>query len=91
MNECQVQAFDIDDRGQLGISELEHYLSIVELYYPEIELEFESMGTQYTLEDYPDPAVTPVAKEWNRVAQLNNRLEILLLPNEGEELYSMLN
>lgn len=48
--------------------------------YAGIEIGFEEMGFDYTLEDYPVPSAVTSVQKWNRIAAFNHRLQFQLNP-----------
>ncbi len=65
-------------RYQAESSDFENYLANLQQDYPAINLSFEFMGTETTLQNYPAPETVENAKAWNKIAAINNRLEIRL-------------
>ena len=89
ISQCKIKDHEISIDTQSDMLEFENYLTAIKQDYPGIDIEFEEMGSQYTLEDYPGQGALVSAKEWNRVAALNNRLEFSLQPENGRQQFSL--
>ena len=89
ISKCQRVPFDSLPATIEDLKDFEQYISLVGLYYSKIDIEFESMGSSYTLQDYPDPSLASDASEWNRIAALNNRFAYELIPAEGSRQASL--
>ncbi|WP_428243047.1 response regulator [Gynuella sp.] len=75
---CTLRTFNVSDHEQEGIAEFESYLSTLNKYYPDINIEFEMMGTKYRLKEFPEYTSTTSSGQWNQIAAQNNSLEYLL-------------
>lgn len=64
------------------LDEFENFLISLSQEFPHITVDFESVGTQFTLQDYPEVSEDVTAGQWNKVAQRNNRFNFVLV-NEG--------
>ncbi len=89
ISQCKIKDHEVSIDTQPGMLEFENYLTAIKQDYSGIDIEFEEMGSQYTLEDYPGQGALVSAKEWNRVAALNNRLEFSLQPENGPQQFSL--
>lgn len=78
LGQCQFTK-DVKSDGSIAIQEVRSYVSNLNDEYSGIEVQLEEMGYQYTLLEYPIPSVNITAKEWNRIAAHNNRLQIELI------------
>ena len=76
----QVKTFSLQD--QLSVSFVNFLISSPLLADEGIQIEMESNGYSRPRFSYPDPTVA--AGEWNRIAGLNNRVEIALLANSKD-------
>ncbi len=72
-------------RYQAESSDFENYLANLQQDYPAISLSFDFMGTETTLQNYPVPETVENAKAWNKIAAINNRLEIRLDPDSVDD------
>ena len=60
--------------------EFSNYLS--SLAGEKIKIEIENKGAQTPMSNYPETDSTQTAGNWNKVAQQNNRLEVVILPTD---------
>jgi CheY-like chemotaxis protein len=63
-----------------AFQDFDGFVRALDEQYDSINIASIEMGTQYTLEDYPVPALEVSSEEWNRVASKNRRLEYELTP-----------
>lgn len=77
ISQCLFSAYEMNN--SMEVSEFEDYLVSLNQEFPNIQITFESMGTQYTLSDYPDAAEDVNAQQWNKIAKKNNRFNFVLV------------
>jgi len=65
-----------------SVAEFENFLVNINQDFPNINVMFESMGTDITLQDYPVISESVTVGQWNDVARKNNRFHFILV-NEG--------
>jgi CheY-like chemotaxis protein len=84
VNECKMRGNPVEDAlapGEHQSVAFANFLATSELLQGEdIQVEVVSVGPQRPLLDYPIPTSDLTAGEWNRIAALNNRVEISLFP-----------
>ena len=80
LSQCQFILQDINNPSVLA--EFENFLINISQEYPHINVIFESVGSQLTLQDYPEISEDITAGQWNEIAKRNNRFNFVLV-NEG--------
>ena len=80
LGQCQFSK-NLTTGENTAIQEMRLFVHNLNDEYANIDIRFEEMGFQFTLQDYPLPNATLKAKEWNRIAALNNRLQFELILN----------
>jgi len=77
ISQCLFSAYEVNNPTK--ISEFEDYLVSLDQEFTNINIAFEFMGTQYTLEDYPSESADINASQWNKIAMKNNRFNFVLV------------
>ena len=80
ISQCLFSAYEVNNQNE--ITEFEDYLVSLDQEFTNIHIAFESMGTQYTLADYPDAAEDISVAQWNNIAKKNNRFNFVLVNDE---------
>ena len=62
-----------------SVAEFENFLVNINQDFPNINVMFESMGTDITLQDYPVISESVTVGQWNDVARKNNRFHFILV------------
>lgn len=78
LNQCSFRKDALNQNSQLA-QELRASIQQLNDQYQNIDVRFEEMGFEFTLQDYPFPSVDVTAKEWNRIAAYNHRLQFELV------------
>jgi hypothetical protein len=79
LSECQVSVLSAMEYANRVSLDLESFMASIKQQFPEPRVEFEDAGRHSILVAYPERNSELTAKEWNRVASVNNRLEFTLL------------
>ena len=81
-SKCSLKAKgeDLESAGQqdLAYAELQNHIQELNQEFSHIDFQFEAMGSEFTLIEYPDPSMISKAQDWNRVAARNHRMEFIL-------------
>ena len=77
--QCHPKAEHVTGQSRV-FQDFDGFIRTLDEQYGAISIATIEMGTQYTLEDYPVPALEVSSEEWNRVAAKNRRLEYELTP-----------
>ncbi len=77
VSQCQFNIDSVNDSSVLA--EFENFLVNINQDFPNINVVFESMGTDMTLHDYPENSADVTAGQWNKVAKKNNRFNFVLV------------
>ena len=80
ISQCLFSAYEVNNQNE--ITEFEDYLVSLDQEFTNIHIAFESMGTQYTIADYPDTAEDISVAKWNNIAKKNNRFNFVLVNDE---------
>lgn len=80
LSQCQFSLQGINNPSVLA--EFEYFLNSISQEFPHINVIFESVGSQLTLQDYPEISEDITAGQWNEIAKRNNRFNFVLV-NEG--------
>jgi len=88
VNDCSMRGNPVEESlapGEHQSVAFANFLATSELLQGDsIQVEVVSVGPQRPLLDYPIPTSDLTAGEWNRIAALNNRLEISLYPQPSD-------
>lgn len=77
ISQCQ---FTLQDFHQPEvIAEFERFLAGIRHEFPYIKVQFEFVGSQFTLQDYPEMTADVTAGQWNNIAKKNNRFNFVLV------------
>jgi len=72
--------FDLESiNGHAVLADFENFLAGISQEFPQIKVLFQSVGTQFTLQDYPEISEDVTAGQWNKVAKINNRFDFVLV------------
>jgi len=72
--------FDLESiNGHDVLADFENFLAGISQEFPQIKVLFQSVGTQFTLQDYPEISEDVTAGQWNKVAKINNRFDFVLV------------
>jgi CheY-like chemotaxis protein len=77
LSQCQFDLVSINSPSV--IADFENFLVGIGQEFPHIKVDFESVGTQFTLQDYPDVSDKITAGQWNQIAMTNNRFNFVLV------------
>jgi CheY-like chemotaxis protein len=77
IDKCHFNTLDINQTAV--ITEFENFLAQLALEFPLIKIQFEYLGTQFTLQDYPEISADINAGQWNDIAKKNNRFNFALV------------
>ena len=80
ISQCQFNLQSINNPSVLA--DFEYFLVGLNQDFPNIKVLFESVGTQFMLQDYPEVSEEITAGQWNKIAKRNNRFDFVLV-NEG--------
>ena len=80
VSQCQFNLQNVNKPSVLA--DFENFLVGIGQEYTNINVVFESIGTQFTLQDYPEVSDEITAGQWNKIAKRNNRFNFVLV-NEG--------
>jgi hypothetical protein len=80
ISQCQFNLQDVNTPGVLA--DFEDLLISINQNFPHINLVFESIGSELTLQGYPEMSDDVTAGQWNKIARRNNRFNFVLV-NEG--------
>jgi CheY-like chemotaxis protein len=76
ISQCQ---FDLQSINNPSVfAEFENFLFSMNQEFPNMNVVFESVGTQFILQDYPGVAEEITAGQWNDIAKRNNRFNFVL-------------
>jgi CheY-like chemotaxis protein len=80
VSQCE---FNLQSINSLSvIADFEYFLTNISQDFSNINVVFESIGMELTLQDYPVASEEITAGQWNQIAQKNNRFNYVLV-NEG--------
>ncbi len=80
ISQCE---FDLQSTNSDAVlAEFESFLADINQKNPNITVIFESVGSQFMLQDYPEISEDVTAGQWNKVAKINNRFDFVLV-SEG--------
>lgn len=83
-SECEVQSISEFDAVQLGMAQtigFNHFAASFDVQYQDtIKLDLRTSGARIPRKPYPDLDPELAAVEWNRIAGMNNRVELELKP-----------
>ncbi len=77
VSQCQFNIQDINAPSVLA--EFENFVASINQEFSNINVVFEFIGTQMTLQDYPDVSEHITAGQWNEIAKKNNRFNFVLV------------
>ncbi|MFT6154820.1 MAG: CheY-like chemotaxis protein [Bermanella sp.] len=77
ISQCQFNLQSINNPSVLA--DFEQFLIITNQDFPNINMIFEPIGTQLTVQDYPEILEAVTAGQWNKVAEKNNRFNFVLV------------
>jgi CheY-like chemotaxis protein len=77
ISQCQFNLQSVNNQSVLA--DFEQFIISMSQDFPNINMIFESIGTQLTVQDYPEISEDVTAGQWNKVAQKNNRLNFVLV------------
>ncbi len=77
ISQCQFTLQNIHQPAT--IAEFENFLAGISHEFPQIKVQFEFVGTQFTLQDYPEISDDVTAGQWNKIAKKNNRFNFVLV------------
>ena len=86
ITECKINDASIQPEAtftEIQSIEFNHYLSsLLDETSGNIKIEIENKNFENPIKAYPLPETLQTAGEWNEIARQNNRLEVVIIPNE---------